>query len=121
LINWSTFNNAANSGTNGTRNVFNPYSISWYSAATENTGGALTVDQRLTSNVSFYGSAFWSMRRATFNNVATGNHLLVQVPTFNPYYPTGGAPTNLRVAYNMNIESPSITKAYAIARAINSD
>jgi outer membrane receptor protein involved in Fe transport len=114
LVDWSSFNNAANSGTNGTRNVFEPYSISWYSAATENTGGAMTIDQRLTSNVSFYGEAFWSMRRARFNNVATGNLLLVGVPTFNPYYPVNGAPNNLRVAYNMNLESPSITKAYAI-------
>ena len=111
-LNWTNFNVPANSGTNGTRNVFNPYSISYYSAATQNTGGALTVDQRLTSNMSFYGEAFWSMRRATFNNAnATG--LLVAVPTLNPYYPTGGAPTNLRVAYNMNIESQSVTKAWA--------
>src|SRR5262249_10110018 len=107
-------NIAANSGTNGTRNVFNPYSISWYSAATQNTGTAMTIDQRLTSNMSFYGEAFWSMRRSTFDNIATGNHLLVGVPTFNPYYPAGGAPTNLRVAYNINVESPSVTKAYAM-------
>jgi iron complex outermembrane receptor protein len=111
-LNWADFNTAANSGTNGTRNVFNPYSISWYSAATQNTGGAMTVDQRLTTNISFYGEAFWSMRRATFNNVATGNHLLVAVPTFNPYYPTGG-PNGLRVAYNINIGSQSVTKAWA--------
>jgi hypothetical protein len=113
-LNWATdLNIPDNSGTNGTRNVFNPYSISYYSAATQNTGGALTVDQRLTSSVSFYGEAFWSMRRARFNNVATGNHLLVAVPTFNPYYPTG-APNGLRIAYNMNVGSPSITNAYAM-------
>src|SRR6185436_6354591 len=115
-LNWAAFDIAANSGTNGTRNIFEPYSISYYSAATQNTGTAMTVDQRLTSNVSFYGEAFWSMRRATFKNIATGNHLLVTVPTFNPYYPIGG-PTGgntLRVAYNMNIESPSTTKAYAM-------
>jgi iron complex outermembrane receptor protein len=112
LLDWSAFNTPANSGTNGTRNVFNPYSITYYSAHTQNTGGAMTVDQRLTSNVSFYGEAFWSMRRASFDNAVPAGQL-VQVPTFNPYYPTGGAPTNLRVGYNMNIERQAITRAWA--------
>lgn len=113
-LNWATLTLPENSGTNGTRNVFNPYATNYYSAATQNTGTAMTIDQRLTSNMSFYGEAFWSMRRATFNNIATGNNLLVAVPTFNPYYPTGGAPSGLRVAYNINIDSQSVTKAYAI-------
>ena len=32
--------------------------------AIQYTGGAITVDQRLTSNISFYGSGFYSMRRS---------------------------------------------------------
>src|SRR5262245_21475495 len=111
-LTWSAFNVAANSGTNGVRNIFNPYNISYYSAGTQNTGGAMTIDQRLTSAISFYGEAFWSMRRATFKNAVAGG-LVVAVPTFNPYYPAG-APGGLRVGYAMNIESPSWTKAYAI-------
>jgi iron complex outermembrane receptor protein len=112
-LNWATFNVGANSGTNGTRNVFNPYSITYYSAAVQYTGGAITVDQRLTRNVSFYGEGFYGMRRSQFLNNAGGNQITVGVPTWNPYYPTGGAPTTLRVSYHASIESPSITNAYA--------
>ena len=73
----------------------------------------MTVDQRLTKNISFYGEGFYGIRRITFLNNTTTNQLTgIGVPTFNPYYPTGGAPTNLRVNYNMSIESPSLTGAY---------
>jgi len=41
--------------------------------------------------------------------------LFVAIPTFNPYYPTGGAPTNLRVNYNTALENPSFTDAYELA------
>jgi iron complex outermembrane receptor protein len=113
-LDWSAFNTAANSGTNGTRNVFNPYERSWYSAATQNTGGVITIDQRLTRNISFYGEGIWSMRRATSNDgVASG--INIPVPTFNPYYPTD-APGGLRVAYSFKFESPIITKSWAMAQ-----
>jgi outer membrane receptor protein involved in Fe transport len=108
------FNVAGNSGTNGTRNVFNPYSITYYSSAAQYNGASVTVDQRLTKNISFYGEGFYGMRRVQFVDNTTTNQLTVGVPTFNPYYPTGGAPTNLRVAYNMSIESPSLTGAYGM-------
>ena len=58
----------------------------------------MTVDQRLTSNISFYGSAFYSNRRGHYLNPSnlspSGTNILngVGIPTFNPYYPTG-APT----------------------------
>jgi len=113
-LNWASFAVAGNSGTNGTRNIFNPYEIANYSAALQSTGATMTVDQRLTRNISFYGEAFWSQRRSQFRNNNNNNQLLVQVPTWNPYYPTGGAPTNLRVAYHISFESPSITNAYAM-------
>jgi len=37
------------------------------------------------------------------------------IPTANPYYPTGGAPTNLKVNYNFGFERPSFTSAYELA------
>jgi outer membrane receptor protein involved in Fe transport len=121
-LNWSSFNNAANSGTNGVRNVFDPYDIAWYDAAQERNGGHITVDQRLTSTISFYGSGFYSNRRGRFLNPAnlapSGNNVLFgfAVPTFNPYYPAGGAPNNLRVSYNIGLESPGITSFYELAQ-----
>jgi iron complex outermembrane receptor protein len=102
------FNVAGNFGTNGTRNEFNPYSIVDYSSALQFSGAALTVDQRLTKNISFYGEGLYGMRRSQVFNNSNANQLgSFGVPTVNPYYPTGGAPTNLRVAYHMSIESPS--------------
>src|SRR5688572_11282194 len=102
-LNWANINLPGNAGTNGTRNVFNPYEISYYSAAVQYTGGVVTFDQRLTSNISFYGEGIWGMRRSQFVNNDTGHQVSYPVPTFNPYYPTG-APQNLRVAYHMGIE-----------------
>jgi hypothetical protein len=55
-------------GTNGVRNQFDPFSIAWYDARQERNGGAITVDQRLTSNISFYGSGFYSLRRGHYLN-----------------------------------------------------
>jgi iron complex outermembrane receptor protein len=126
-LNWSTFStNTAyhNPGSGlgatdlaGTRNEFNPYSIVDYSAAIQFSGAAVTVDQRLTKNISFYGEGLYGMRRAQVFNQANGNQLnSLAVPTWNPYYPTGGAPTNLRVAYHMSIESPSISAGNELAQ-----
>jgi len=100
---------------NGTQNEFNPYSISYYSAGIQYTSGVITVDQRLTKDISFYGEGIYGMRRSVFSNNATANQLTVQVPTWNPYYPTA-APTNLRVSYHFTFESPSVTHAYASAQ-----
>jgi outer membrane receptor protein involved in Fe transport len=112
----SIFNVAANSGTNGARNEFNPYEITYYSAGVQYTGGTMTIDQRLTRNVTFFGEGIYGMRRAQFINNSNTNQLTVGVPTWNPYYPTGGAPNNLRIAYTMSIESPSFTGSYASAQ-----
>jgi len=114
-INWATLSLPGNSGTNGPRNVFNPYTISYYSAAVQYTGGTITVDQRLTDNISFYGEGIWGMRRSQFVNNDTGHQITYAIPTFNPYYPTG-APGNLRVAYHMGLERPSNTAAMAMAQ-----
>ena len=114
-LDWANFANTANGGTNGTRNVFNPYAITDYSAGIQYTGGVITVDQRLTRNISFYGEGLYGMRRSTFLVDDTGHRVTYAVPTFNPYYPTG-APNGLRVAYHMGIESPAIVTAYAMAQ-----
>ena len=111
-------NIAANSGTNGARNEFNPYLISYFDAAQQRNAATITIDQDLTKDITFYGSAFYSNRRSKFLNPSnlnpgSNNDLSVAVPTSNPYYPTG-APTNLRVNYNMSIESPSVTNAYEL-------
>jgi outer membrane receptor protein involved in Fe transport len=122
-LTWSSFNDPANSGTNGLRNQFDPYDISWYDARQERNGGHITVDQRLTSNISFYGSGFYSNRRGHFLNPsnlspAATNILSVAIPTFNPYYPTGGprGGNTLRANYNIGWESPSITTFYELAQ-----
>ena len=72
-LNWSSFNTPGNSGSNGVRNQFNPYEISWYDAAQQRNAAVITIDQRLTSNISFYGSGFYSNRRSTFYNANIGN------------------------------------------------
>jgi outer membrane receptor protein involved in Fe transport len=125
-LDWSSFSTDPNfagplNPSAGTRNQFNPYSKVWYDAAQQRNGGAITIDQRLTKDISFYGEAFYSNRRAKFlvpnfqgpgaNNALT----LIAVPTFNPYYPTGGAPTNLRVSYDIGIEAPAQVDAYEVA------
>jgi len=121
-LNWTTFNVAGNSGTNGTRNEYDPFfhGQGYEVAPQQRNAAVITVDQRLTKNISFYGEGFYSNRRVE-QLVAVGalqvtNDLLrVAVPTFNPYYPTGGAPTNLRVAYNLSIENPPYLNAYELS------
>jgi outer membrane receptor protein involved in Fe transport len=125
LLDWTTFGVAANggpsAGSTGVRNQFDPYHLGWYDANQERNGGHITIDQRLTSNISFYGSAFYSNRRAFFVNASniapSPNNALAgfAVPTFNPYYPVN-APTNLRAYYNIGWESPPTTSAYELAQ-----
>src|SRR4029077_14696782 len=79
-----------------------------------------TIDQRLTKNISFFGEGFYSNRRSeniSAANItpASSNLLSVAIPTLNPYYPTGGAPTNLRVNYTTSIEHPTFTAAFELA------
>jgi len=112
-LNWAALSGASNAGTNGTRNVFNPFTIVDYSAATQYTGSAITVDQRLTKNISFYGSGIYGMRRSQILINDQSNQLVWAVPTWNPYYPTG-APNDLRVGYHVGIERPVIGSAYEL-------
>jgi outer membrane receptor protein involved in Fe transport len=115
---WTTY--SGNGGTSAFANEFNPYSIAWYSAAQQRNGGAITVDQRLTKDITFYGEGFYSNRRAEYLNPANispdnTNLLSVAVPTWNPYYPTGAGAGTLRVNYSLAIEHPSTTFAYELA------
>jgi iron complex outermembrane receptor protein len=119
-LNWTTFNVPANSGANGTRNEVNPYNYTWYDAAQQRNAAVITIDQRLTKDITFYGEGFYDNRRAQFQNPAnlspSQNDLVsVQVPTANPYYPSGGAPSNLVINYMTNVEKPSLTSAYELA------
>src|SRR5215471_7667951 len=119
--NWATLSSPTYSGVpNGTQNEFNPYSIAQYDAAQQKNSAVVTIDQRLTKDISFFGEGFYANRRAQYVNPtnlspSSTNDLSAQVPTFNPYYPTGGAPTNLRVNYNFGMERPSITQASELA------
>ena len=119
VLNWATFATAANGGaTNpagGTANEINPWALAWYAAAQQRNQLVGTVDQRLFSNVSFYGEGFYANRRAqtmnpVFNSAATGNDLFVAVPTTNPYFPIG-APATLRINYNISLEVPPRTSS----------
>ena len=66
-LNWATFAaGGENSGTNGVRNQFDPYDVAWYDPAQERNGGHITVDQRMTRTISFFGSGFYSNRRGRF-------------------------------------------------------
>jgi len=108
-------------GPTGTGNEFDPFrqGNGYEIAPQQRNSAVITLDQRLTKDISFYGSAFYSNRRVQ-QRVAEGatqvtNDLLrVAVPTFNPYYPTG-APTNLRVAYDIAIEIPPQLNAYELS------
>jgi outer membrane receptor protein involved in Fe transport len=116
VLNWAAVGAAANAGT---ANEINPYSIGWYDPAMQHNSAVITVDQRLTSNISFYGEGFYSNRRFEVINLANQSpastqDLSVQVPTANPYYPIG-APSNLAVNYNIGLESPPYTDGNEIA------
>jgi outer membrane receptor protein involved in Fe transport len=118
-LNWGAFNTPFNSGTNGARNVFDPLhqGTGYEVAPVQRNGGTITLDQRLTRDISFYGEAYYSNRRVEHQpseatQPVTNDTFIIGVPTFNPYYPTGGAPTNLRVAYDIAREV--VPQGYAI-------
>ena len=123
VLNWATIGTSSNGGSTnslaGTANEFNPYTIGWYDAAQQHNSAVVTIDQRLTKDVSFYGEGYYNNRRAQFLNLANQSpasttDLQVQVPTRNPYYPIG-APTNLVANYNMGFEVPPFTSVNSVA------
>ena len=107
-------------GANGIRNELNTLARGYEVAPQQRNAATMTVDQRLTKNISFYGEGFYSNRRveqhvAEAVQPVTNNIFTVQVPTINPYYPTGGAPTNLRVSYDIGFEIPTFVNAYEVS------
>jgi outer membrane receptor protein involved in Fe transport len=120
-LNWGSFGVAGNGGTNGTRNVFNPMALGYEDSGQQRNAAVITLDQRLTKDIQFYGEAFYSNRRVVqINAPGTGTmgslNQSLAVPTFNPYYPTGaGVPTNLRVNYSFGLEHPGYNNAYELA------
>ena len=121
LLNWSTLTGPAFSGANGTRNEINPYSLTNYENPSQRSAAVMTIDQRLTKDISFYGDAFYSNRRtqgalATPITNAKPDLLAIRVPTSNPYYPTGsGVPNNLFVNVTSNAEFPALASAAEVA------
>jgi outer membrane receptor protein involved in Fe transport len=116
VLNWSAVGTVANAGT---ANEINPYTIGDYLPATQQNNAVMTVDQRITGNVSFYGEGFYDNRRFEYLNLANQSpastqDLSVQIPTLSPYYPTG-APGNLVVNYNIGIEVPPYTDGSEVA------
>src|SRR5258705_179295 len=121
-LNLASFNVAGNSRTNGARNEFAPFhnGMAYEIAPQQRNSAVITVDQRLTRNISFYGSGFYANRRveqlvAAGANQVTTDLLTVGVPTFHPHYPTGRAPTNLRVSYDTGLEIPIFLNAYELS------
>jgi iron complex outermembrane receptor protein len=121
LLNWSILTGPAYSGTNGTLNEINPYSLTNYQNPSQRSGGAITVDQRLTKDISFYGDGFYNNRRAQGSLATTitngkADLLAIRVPTSNPYYPTGsGVPNNLVVNVTSNAEFPALVSAAEVS------
>src|SRR5438105_4932717 len=115
-LNWASF---ATAGNNNISNTRNPYTFGWYDAAQQKNSFAGTFDQRLFPWLTFFADGLYTNRRAEYANPPnlnpnTGNLLVVAIPTTNPYYPTG-APSDLRLQYNMGFEEGDITDAYEIA------
>jgi iron complex outermembrane receptor protein len=107
-LTWATLQ--ANPGVN---NIINPYSQADILPAQDRNGATITFDQNLFDGISFFADAFYSNRRLTQTAVPGASPALQQalsaipVPTTNPYYPVG-APSGLRVSYDLALESPSV-------------
>src|SRR6266567_3456459 len=71
-----------------TANEVDPYKISWYDTAQQRNSVVVTIDQRLTSAITFFGEGFYTNRRFQFlnnaNQSSSSKDLSVQVPTLNP-------------------------------------
>lgn len=117
---WATLSSAANSGTNGTRNAIDSYKLGWETAAEQRNAAVATIDQRIVPGVSFFASGFYDNRRNQIllpaEQYTGGSAALtaISIPTTNPYYPAG-APTNLRVSYDIAYEINAPLSAYELA------
>jgi len=111
----------AGSGLHGTDNVFDTLIYGYELAPQQRNAAVMTIDQRLTKNISFFGEGLYSNRRvetrvAPATNPTQNDLFTVSVPTFNPYYPTGaGVPTNLRVSYDAALEIAPMLNAFEVS------
>ncbi len=117
-LNWANF--IANAGNKGVSNEIDPLTQGWEVAAQEKNAFVVTLDQRLFSWLSFFGTGFYDNRRVSelvqpSNGSGVNNAIKTfTVPTINPYYPTG-APGNLRVSYDLGYEDPATDPAWEIS------
>ena len=109
-ISWTTL--LANPGV---LNEKNPASYADILPSSVKNGATFTFDQNLIYGISFFAEGYYSNRRGYEQYTPgaspdTGQALTgVTVPTINPYYPSG-APTNLRINYNLGAE-PGMNEA----------
>ena len=120
-LNWANFAVAANSGTNGVRNVFDPLKDGWEQGAQQKNSFVATFDQRLAKEVTFFVTGFYANRRVQellppfySQGVTSGMLKVLAVPTSNPYYPTN-APSGLQVSYDLAKEVKPFIPAYELS------
>ena len=120
--NWATFNVPPIPAPTACGTQFDPYDIAWYDARQERNGGAhhrrsAADQQHLVLRLGLLQQSPRPLSEPV-ELEPVGNNIItdVAVPTFNPYYPMGDAPSNLRAYYNIGWESPSITTFYELAQ-----
>ncbi len=118
----STISWASLLGHAGANNFVDPLSgtSGWEQGAQQKNSFVATIDQRLFPGVTFFGTGFYTNRRAqehlpSFGGQGLGSYLRTwKVPTINPYYPAG-APAGLRVSYDLALDVPPIIPAWEIS------
>ncbi|MDE2476889.1 MAG: TonB-dependent receptor [Alphaproteobacteria bacterium] len=114
-LTWATL--LANPGVN---NIQNPYTLGDLLGAQDRNAATVTFDQNLFDGISFFADGFYSNRILTQRVVPGASPALQQalnaipVPTTNPFYPAG-APAGLRVSYDLDLESPSVTHVQEVS------
>ena len=104
----------------GVKNEQNPEQYADVLPGQDRNGGTLTFDQDLFDGISVFGQAFYNNRRSFTNFVPGANPdknqaiVAIDVPTSNPYYPTG-APSGLRVSYELGVEDNAVEHSGEIA------
>jgi len=96
----------------GVHNQVDLFSDAWAEPDQQRNAFTATFDQKVMPNVSFFADAWISNRQSLMHAQASNNSFSVGVPTVNPYYPKG-APTGLRVNYDLNLELASPQRVVA--------
>ncbi|MDE2476865.1 MAG: TonB-dependent receptor, partial [Alphaproteobacteria bacterium] len=115
-LNWPSFATTANMHTN----LIDPLKYGWEDSQQDKNSFVATFDQRLFPGISFFATGFYSNRRVDelrplfYSNGVNNEGRTFVVPTINPYYPTG-APSNLRVSYELGFEVPPVIPAYELS------